>query len=591
MNMTWFSHIGMLSKLRRLIRNDHMILVILALVAGSAVGGAVIGFREAISFFQLTAYGSGSERLFAQIETLHWWQVLLVPVAGGLIVGVFVHFLMPDRRPEGIADVIEASALRGGRMSLNTGLAAAAVSAVSIGAGASVGREGPAVHLGASLSGWLGRRLGLTRSLTRTLLGCGVAAAVAASFNAPIAGALFASEVVIGHYALKAFAPIVIASVAGTAMSRTWFGDFPAFALSDTYLASFWEFPSFVGLGVVAGVTAIVFMRATDLAQRTIQKTPLPVLLRPAVAGLVVGLIALVFPQVLGVGYGITEQALLVTIPLGLLAAIALAKILATAVSIGWGFGGGVFSPSLVIGAMIGGAFGIVVTSMFPEYSSGPAAYTLVGMGAMAAAVLGAPISTTLIIFEMTGDYALTLGVMLAVVTASEITQQFYGRSFFSMQLIGRGIDLKGGFEAEIMRAVKIGDVLNRDSELVALDVGLPDLRIMLQKSKTGELFVVRETGELYGSITLADLSETAFDPAIDDLVRAGDVARTQPPVLTETDDLEAALKLLAETGEDQIAVVSDTDTMSFRGCVNHAGVMAAYNRALLESHHEERGH
>ncbi|MBT7943271.1 MAG: chloride channel protein, partial [Alphaproteobacteria bacterium] len=404
-----------LTRLRRLIGNDHLILVVLAMVVGTVAGGAVIGFREAISFIQLMLYGSGSERLFASAHTLAWWQILLAPAAGGMAVGLMVHFGLPKKRPEGVADVIEAGALHGGRMSSRVGLMAAMISAVSVGSGASVGREGPAVHLGASLSGWIGRRLHLSHSQTRTLLGCGVAAAVAASFNAPIAGTLFASEVVIGHYALRAFAPIVISSVAGTALSRAWFGDFPAFALAETPLASFWEFPVFVVLGLMSGGVAMIFMHSIVLAQRLGQATPLPLWLKPAVAGLVVGLTGLAFPQVMGIGYGVTENALLVNISLAMLLAIAVAKIFATAVSIGWGFGGGVFSPSLVIGALTGGAFGIVVTGLFPEYSSGPAAYTLVGMGAVAAAVLGAPISTTLIIFEMTGDYALMLGVMVAV--------------------------------------------------------------------------------------------------------------------------------------------------------------------------------
>ncbi len=196
------THTAVLSRLRRLIGNDHMILVFLALIAGSLAGLAVVAFRELISLVQMLLYGSGSERLFSYADAVAWWQILLAPVGGGLVVGGLVHFLLPGRRPEGVADVIESSALKGGRMSLNAGLASAAASAISIGTGASVGREGPAVHLGASLAGWMGRRLGLTRSLTRTLLGCGVAAAVAASFNAPCAGAWFARGVVVGQSAL-----------------------------------------------------------------------------------------------------------------------------------------------------------------------------------------------------------------------------------------------------------------------------------------------------------------------------------------------------------------------------------------------------
>ncbi|RMD62649.1 MAG: chloride channel protein, partial [Alphaproteobacteria bacterium] len=206
-----------LAVLRRLGRNDQVILSVLAVTIGVAAGGAAIAFRTAITLIQRLGYGDGS--IITAAARLPWWHLVLVPALGGLAVGLFVYWLLPGRRPHGVADVIEANALRGGRMSATVGLKAAVVSAASIGVGASVGREGPVVHLGASLGAWAAKRLHLGRAPSRTLLGCGVAAAIAASFNAPIAGTFFALEVVIGHYALSAFAPVVIASVTGTMIS------------------------------------------------------------------------------------------------------------------------------------------------------------------------------------------------------------------------------------------------------------------------------------------------------------------------------------------------------------------------------------
>lgn len=580
----------LLMRLRKVLGNDQLIVSILALVVGAAGGGAVILFREGIVLVQTLAYGSGTDLLYEHAGRLPWWHVVLAPSAGGLLIGLLVHYFMPGRRPHGVADVIEASALLGGRMSLTTGVRAALVSAASLGVGASAGREGPAVHLGASLGGWLASRLHLTQSLARTLVGCGVATAVAASFNAPIAGALFANEVVIGHYALRAFAPVVIASVTGTAISRVYFGDFPAFAIAEHPITSLWEFPAFVGLGIAAGVTAAVFMHAVMLAETAAGKVPVRPWLRPVFGGMIVGLIALVFPQVLGVGYGPTNAALATTFPLWLLVAVGAAKLLATAISLGFGFGGGVFSPSLVIGAMLGGAYGMVATQVFPDLSSGPGAYTLVGMGAMAAAVLGAPISTTLIVFELTGDYALTMGVMLAVVVSSVITRQVHGHTFFTWQLERRGLDLKGGYEAALLRTLRVRDAVSRTAELVTQEVSLPEVRAMLQRSEVGELFVLTNGGALFGTITLADLSDVAFDHAVDDLVNAGDVARLHPPVLCADDDFDTALKLMRQTGEQRLAVVEDTESMAFFGCVHQGEVMEAYNRALLQVRREERG-
>ncbi len=578
----------LVSKVRQLVGHDMLILSILAMVVGLGTGGAMIVFREGISLAQTLFLGSDIEALWIAGEGLPWWRKLLAPTLGGLIVGLMIHYLMPGRRPHGVADAIEASALHGGRMSARAGVWAAAISAISIGAGASVGREGPAVHLGSVLGAWLAERLHMNRPLSRTLLGCGAAAAVAASFNAPIAGVLFASEVVIGHYALSALAPVVIASVVGTMVSHAYFGNYPAFALPLHEMVSFWEFPAIIGLGVLAGVTAILFVRAVKLFRAVADRIPAPAWVHPAIGGALVGLIAIPLPQVLSIGYGVTEATLAGSLGLQVLAVVCVAKLLATAISLGFGFGGGVFSPSLVIGVTLGGAYGIVATSIFPDLSAGPSAYAVIGMGAMAAAILGAPISTTLIVFEMTGDYHITMAVMLAVIVGELIYRPLQGQSFFTWLLEQRGLDLHGGFETTLLRGICVSQVRTMRCEVIGPEVGLRDLKLMLQQSMSGQLFVVDGDGKLLGTVSLADLNVVAYDPIIDLLVYAEDVVRREPPVLAETDHLEAALKLIRTSGETHVAVVEDLETMKFAGSLRETDALGAYNRALLMNRREE---
>ena len=582
---------SLIGSLKRFGRNAQLILALLALVIGAAAGTASIGFRYAIDIAQQLFYGFSGEQVATLAAALPWWQVVLAPAVGGLVVGLLVYFGMPGRRPHAVADVIEASALRGGHMSLTVGLRAAVISALSIGCGASVGREGPVVHLGASLGSWIAKRLHLGRALSRTLLGCGVAAAIAASFNAPIAGVLFALEVVIGHYALSAFAPVVLASVTGTLISRMHYGDFPAFILPvDRGIASVWEFPAFALLGVVSAMAAVIFMRSVTFTEDTVKRLPLPPWSRPGIGGLLVGVIAIAFPQVLGVGYEATDAALSELYPLWLLIALIAAKTAATSISLGCGFGGGVFSPSLFLGAMVGGAFGVIATQAFPDLSSGHGAYTLIGMGAVAGAVLGAPISTILMIFELTNDYALTIAVMIATVIASIITQQAFGRSFFTWQLERRNISVKGGQELTLLHEVRVARVMDTGFESVAPGASLAEVRSLLRKARWGTLFVADGARRLIGVIAYSDLEDAAFDTSHDAMLTAADVARGHPAVLKADDDLTDAIKIYAASGEAHLPVVTDAESMTLVGIAHEHEIMLAYQRALAEARAEERG-
>ncbi|MGE4218139.1 MAG: chloride channel protein [Alphaproteobacteria bacterium] len=580
----------MLRLLGRAVRRHRIVLFCLAVIIGLLAGVASIGFREGIRMTQATAFGFVGQPSGADWPSLAWWQVLTITTLGGLIVGLFVRYVMPSRRPLGVADVIEASALKDGRMRFRAGLAAAAASAVSLGIGGSVGREGPVVHLGATLGAVIGRHLRLGPGLSRTLLGCGVASAVAASFNAPIAGVFFALEVVVGHYGLSAFAPVVIASVAGTAVSRVYFGDFPAFIIAEYGLASFYEFPAFGLLGIASAAAAIVFIRSVAVVERVSRSLPGPVWLRPMAGGLGIGLIGLAFPEVLGVGYEATDQALQQHFGFWLLVALVVAKTAATAVSLGSGLSGGVFSPALFIGAMLGGAFGTLATWAVPELSSGHGAYAIVGMGAVAGAVLGAPISTILIVFEMTGDYTLTLGVMIATTIASMLTQSLFGHSFFTWQLAQRGLSPDTARDMRALRTVGVRRLAQPDDATLPPDASLPAVRAMLRQASHREIFLVDGNGILCGVIAIADLGEAAFDASKDSECLAIDVARRDPPVLSLAEDLVDAMEVLDSATDERVAVVEDRRTMRMMGVVKHRDVLSAYRDAIAALRREERG-
>ena len=578
---------SVLTSWRKSLRNEQFILSLLAVVIGALAGYGAIVFRELIGMIQLFAFGSDSDYLLSVSRYLPWWQLLLAPVAGGLLVGLFVHFVMPGRRNHGVADVIEAGALRAGRMSLGTGIGAALAAATSIGFGASVGREGPVIHLGATIAASIATRLRLNRNAALTLLGCGVASGIAASFNAPIAGVFFALEVVIGHYALAAFAPVVIASVVGTIIARMQFGNFPAFVVPEFGIVSFLEFPAFALLGLVSAAIAGVFMWSIMFTQDTMARLPIPPWSRPALGGLAVGMIAVFLPQVLGVGYEATDLALQVELSLALLIVLAIAKIAATAISLGSGFAGGVFSPSLFIGAMVGGAFGVIAGTVFPELATSPGAYTIIGMGAVASAVLGAPISTILIVFEITGDYGVTIAVMIASAVAAVVTRRIPGKSYFHWLLARRGVDVARDRATGLLQTMSVREVMNETVRRVPREMKIDEIRELLRLDPHGVFFVVDGEARLCGSLTFDELSEFAFADGADGIVNAEHIARQHGAAALADDSLERLLEVMDAEGAEHLPVVDGTATRRVIGVVHRTDVLIAHNRALIADHHQ----
>ncbi|MGR3343321.1 MAG: chloride channel protein [Paracoccaceae bacterium] len=429
----------------------------IALAIGIAAGFAALLFRKSISALQAWIYRADESGSLTNIaEHLPWYWILLIPVAGGLAVGLILHFFTHDARVRSVADVIEGAALHDGRVERKAGIASALASLITLSTGGSTGREGPVVHMAGVISSWVSTRIHADGITGRDLLGCAVAAGVSASFNARIAGTLFAVEGVLRHFAVHAFTPIVIAAAAGTIISRLQFGDVTEFALPVGNTLEFYvELPAFVILGLVCGLVAVLLMRAVFWADDLgtyVQKTiRLPRYLRPALAGALLGALAIFFPHIIGVGYETTSAALTGELLLYEAIVFALLKTVAVAITMAGRMGGGIFSPSLMLGALTGLAFGLIATPIFPEVSGSETLYALAGMGAVAAAVLGAPISTTLIVFELTGDWQTGLAVMVAVSLSTALASRLVHRSFFLTQLERRNIHLAAGPQAYLM--------------------------------------------------------------------------------------------------------------------------------------------
>ncbi|MEL6475916.1 MAG: chloride channel protein [Pseudomonadota bacterium] len=448
--------------------STNLVLWPVAVLVGIATGYAVTGFRVAISELQTLFYGADDVTIHSVVAELPWYLVLPVPIIGGLIVGQILTRFTPDAKARGVADVIRAAAIRGGRVERGPGLASAAAALVTLSTGGSTGREGPAIHLGAVIASWASEKLNSSNITARDILGCGAAAAVSASFNAPLAGALFALEVVLRHYALHAFGPIVVAAVAGAVVSRIHLGDITEYTIPDHTVEFYWELPAFMILGILCGLVAVAMMRTIFVAERVgdrVQKAlDIPDWARPAVAGALLGLIALEFPHIIGVGYETTSLALTTQFAFATAVLYAVIKVVAVAITLTGRMGGGVFSPALMLGALTGCAFGEVAISLFPAVSGSQGLYALAATGAVAGAVLGAPISSTLIVFELTGDFQVAIAVMVSVSLASVVADRLVARSFFLTQLEQQGLSLADGpqgylaAQVPIIRLMRVGD-------------------------------------------------------------------------------------------------------------------------------------
>lgn len=520
----------------------------IALMVGIIAGFAALLFRKGINAIQAFLYGTEDvQHLHSFIGSLDWYWVVLIPTIGGLVVGLILHNFTKDARARSVGDVILGAAMHDGRVETRAGLASALASLITLSTGGSSGREGPVVHLAGVVSTLVSRRINASGITGRDLLGCAVAAAVSASFNAPIAGALFALEVVLRHFAVHAFAPIVIASAAGTVINRMEFGGLTEFALPTIGDVAFYaELPAFLLLGLTCGVVAVILMRsifwAEDVGNWIQARSKLPRYLRPAVAGALLGGIALWFPHIIGVGYETTTRALMGDMVLNEAIVFAVLKIVAVSITLGGRMGGGVFSPSLMLGALTGLGFGLIATSVFPDVSGVTSLYALAGMGAVAAAVLGAPISTTLIVFELTGDWQTGLAVMVAVSMSTALASRIVDRSFFLTQMERRGVHLAAGPQAYLLAMFMVARMMRRPDDPRAAD------------------------------------EETCWA-----LIEEGtyiDGAAT----------LEAAMPIFEQSGAAFIPVVTlrPDSPPELLGAVFHVDALKAYNRALAETAAEE---
>lgn len=590
---------------------------LLAALIGVLVSLATVVLIEAISLVQWIGYGERSEAQYASIAAAQpWWRLLLVPLFAGLLVGVIVNTL-PGQRYHGIADVMEACAFNSGRMGVRSGISAAIAAAVSLGAGAPLGREGPAVHIGASISAWFAEHLGLDRSQSLALLGCGAAAAVTTSFNAPIAGVIFALEVIVGYYTLRVFAPVVIASLAAVIVHGYVYGSAPLFELDNLEAGhSIAEFPLFAILGVLAGLVVTLFIQLVKHLRYVWELSGLPVWARPALAGLLIGFIALKYPMILSIGYEPTKAALQELLLFNDLLALLILKIFGTALALSSGFAGGVFSPSVFLGAMLGGVFILALPAM-PFIQGNQSLYSIAGMAAVSSAMLGAPISTILIVFEITRDYGVTAAVMTSAAFASTVMQVSKHSSFFRWQLSTRNINISAGRDLSLLRTHTVEKLLTDIYVRVAPTDSLREVEVKLGVSRKRVAVVVSDEDVFVGSVELKEIIARATDvtrrrqeladqaaelesqgnalPGSADaevVETVGQIVRDESVSATPSTNLVTALQIMADNEIDFLPVLNEREGAArrFLGVVFKADVLAEHYSVLRRARDEEFG-
>ncbi len=608
----------------------HFYLLILAVVLGVFGGFGAIVFRELIHLVQLLSYGmtevswSSAASLFRTNvsvsplgyvffeKTVPLWQLIGLPAAAALLIGPVVWRYVEESRGAGVPELLEAMTLRQGRIRWQVLPAKLFTSSISIGTIASLGREGPIVQIGASMGSIVNRVLKVPRRRWRLLTACGGAAGLAATFNTPIAGAFFMLEVVLGSFSTEKFAPIVISSVTGTIVGHWYFGESPAFDLAEKFqLVHPLELSGYVILGVIVGGFALFFIFLIDWTNVVFDRIPGPKSLRPLFGtGLLLILGLTFFPQVVGLGYETIEHLIGATTtntPDGFLSRgvfflllLLLAKTLATAISLGAGFSGGVFSPSLFLGAALGYVVGMGTKAVLPIPVAPPEAYAVVGMGALFAGAGQAPVTAMIIIFEMTHDYEIILPLMISCSISTVMTRLLADESIYTTKLKQKGIDIHQRPEELIMNRVTAEEVMRSGEEepLLRPDSPLDEITEDFLKHRVDHLFVVDDRRHVKGIVSLHEVKSVFSETEeLGTLVRAVDVMDPDVPVLNRDTSLSEAMSLFWSTDYEELPVVESPEQPEFCGVVWEHDIIGVYNRevfkqreALMKTVHEDQG-
>ncbi len=549
--------------------NQSSFLLVAAVLVGLGGGYGAVAFRWLISAAQTLAFGY----LAPALHVLGPANVVAILVLGGVATALFVERFAKEARGHGVPEVMAAVALEGGIMHPRVIAVKSLASAICIGFGGSVGREGPIVQIGSAIGSIIGQIVRAPAPIIRTLVACGAAAGISATFNAPIGGVFFASEVILGDFAPRSFATIVVASVVAAVIGRANFGNHASFSAAQFALVSPAELALYAVLGVIAALWAAGFVKLLYFVEDRFDAGRIHPAFKAALGFGAVGVIGIWFPQVFGVGYGSMDAMLASHVPGVHSFVLAVLKPLATSFTLGGGGSGGVFAPSLFTGAMLGNTFGSIVHGAFPAWTASAAAYGLVGMAAVFAAASEAPITAIMIVFEMSDDYTIILPLMVCTVIATILGRRLLGHTVYELKLVRRGIDWARARKPRPFSRVLVGSV-DRVPEIVARRGDRLD-EIAKRMEQASEFAVPLVEGiHFLGIVTSADVAAALVrnpDGTVDEIV----VAPTA--VLRPEDTLEECAIALSDPATPLLPVV-DAASGSLLGIITRRDVLLAYS-------------
>ncbi len=563
------------------------ILILLSVFVGFATGLGAIAFILLIKYFNHLFFGLTdqilTEAIGSQGFSIKYW-LPLIPFVGGLLVGPIVYKYAVEAKGHGVPEVMNAVARMGGIIRPRVAAAKSIASAICIGSGGSAGREGPIVQIGSAIGSTIGQVFRMSGDRVKILVGCGAAAGISSVFNAPIAGVLFSLEIILGDYAITTFSPVILSSVVASVVTRSFLGNHPAFEVPSYSLVSAWEIPLYVVMGIGMGAVGVMFTRTLTLFEDWFDGLKVPSVLKPAIGGLLLGIIAIFYPQVLADGYETIKLTLYGQMAFWILIVLIVMKLAATCLTLGSGNSGGIFAPSLFMGAVAGGAFGFIVNHLFPGATATPGAYALVGMAGMVAAATHAPITALLIIFEMTSDYRIILPLMVTVVFSALVARRLFPHSIYTVKLIRRGIDIRGGKDVNVLKSHKVAEIM--DTNFVTISVTTPLAKIfdIIEHTNESYFVVLDNNSHIRGVLSFQDIRSVLSQHSLDYLVIAQDLVQENTCFLDSEDDLEQAFKLFGLRDLKLIPVVHGPEQEKVIGVLRREDLIDYYNKRLLET-------